>query len=82
MPKMSGLDAYLGMSAINPQLPAIFVTGYASDEPIFGRHGNKEAVVLQKPYSRELLGHRVREMLDRAAQPQTDPEVQAREVQK
>jgi len=82
MPKMSGLDAYLGMSAINPELPAIFVTGYASDEPIFRQHGNKEAVVLQKPYSRELLGHRVREMLDRAAQPQAAREVQAREVQK
>ena len=64
MPKMNGTDAYSRMSAIDPNLPAIFVTGYSSDVPLLNPNVTKDLAVLQKPYTRKALGCKVREVLD------------------
>jgi two-component system, cell cycle sensor histidine kinase and response regulator CckA len=65
MPRFSGRDALEMMRAIRPDLRALFVTGYddAADVPgadaqIPGTH------LLQKPYRVDVLGLRVREILD------------------
>jgi FixJ family two-component response regulator len=66
MPKMNGTDAYARMFAMDPKLPAIFVTGYSSDLPLLSNNLTKELAVLQKPYTRKDLGCKVREVLDHA----------------
>ena len=66
MPRFSGRDALELMRAIRPDLRALFVTGYDDaaahvpgvDALISG------ANLLQKPYRVDMLGLRVREMLD------------------
>ena len=66
MPRMNGTDAYARMFAIDPNLPAIFVTGYSADVPLLSPNLNKDLAVLQKPYTRKALGRKVREVLDQA----------------
>ncbi len=66
MPRFSGRDALELMRAIRPDLRALFVTGYDDaaahvpgvDALISGTN------LLQKPYRVDMLGSRVREMLD------------------
>jgi len=65
MPRLSGRDAFERMRAIRPDLRALFVTGYDDaavvpgvDALISGAH------LLQKPYRVDMLGLRVRELLD------------------
>ena len=66
MPRFSGRDALELMRAIRPDLRALFVTGYDAaaahvpsvDALISGTN------LLQKPYRVDVLGLRVREMLD------------------
>jgi len=66
MPRYGGRDALELMRAIRPDLRALFVTGY-DDET--ARAPGANAVVpgttlLQKPYRVDMLGSRVREILD------------------
>jgi two-component system cell cycle sensor histidine kinase/response regulator CckA len=66
MPRFGGRDALDRMRLIRPDLRALFVTGYDDDAgrslgvyaPIPG------TTLLQKPYRVDMLGSRVREMLD------------------
>ena len=66
MPRFGGRDALELMRAIRPDLRALFVTGYdddsarapGADAPVPG------ATLLQKPYRVDILGSRVRELLD------------------
>lgn len=61
MPGLSGPDAYTQMSAIKPDLPVIFASGYTAlaDPQI-----RKGAAFLQKPYTMETLNRTVRSVLD------------------
>jgi PAS domain S-box-containing protein len=66
MPRYGGRDALEQMRAMRPDLRALFVTGY--DDETARAPGVNAAVpgttLLQKPYRVDMLGSRVREMLD------------------
>ena len=68
MPRVSGRDALEMMRAIRPDLRALFVTGY--DDTAAYVPGVDTLVsstnLLQKPYRVDVLGLRVRELLDSA----------------
>lgn len=67
MPKLGGPEAYPKMCAVKPDLPVLFTTGYSAESGSLGTWLEKGAAVLQKPYIPTLLGHKVREILDRAS---------------
>ena len=79
MPRMGGLEAYERISAIQPGIPLILMTGY-SVETIQSRFVHAErsaeeidAVVIQKPYDIDVLGTKIREVLDRTPSIATVP---------
>ncbi len=68
MPKESGPEIYKKMSSINPKLPVLFVTGYDAESKVSNltQDCNQALIaLLQKPYSKELLGQKIRELLDK-----------------
>ena len=68
MPKESGPEIYKKMNAINPKLPVLFVTGYDAESKVSNltQDFNQASIaLLQKPYSKEILGRKIREMLDK-----------------
>ncbi|MET0621340.1 MAG: PAS domain S-box protein [Pyrinomonadaceae bacterium] len=72
MPRTGGFGAYSRISASQPDVPVLFMTGYSSevvqDRFVKGNKSIEEmgAVVIQKPYSLETLGRNVREVLNGA----------------
>jgi CheY-like chemotaxis protein len=65
MPRFSGRDALDMMRAIRPDLRALFVTGYDDTTDMPGANTLIAGTnLLQKPYRVDVLGLRVREMLD------------------
>ena len=71
MPRMGGLEAYKHLREENGDVPLILMTGYSADtlqerfveqDQLIEQWG---AVVIQKPYSVEGLGRKVREVLDK-----------------
>ncbi|MCY7348271.1 MAG: PAS domain S-box protein [Pyrinomonadaceae bacterium] len=71
MPRMGGYEAYRRIRRLNSEIPLIFMTGYNSETVANRIPDENQAVeelnspVLQKPYSIEDLGHKVREVLDK-----------------
>jgi PAS domain S-box-containing protein len=66
MPRESGPEIYKRMSAIRPNLPAVFVTGYDihSKIPEFADDlTNKRIKMLQKPYTKTILANAIRDIL-------------------
>ncbi|MCH9008475.1 response regulator, partial [candidate division KSB1 bacterium] len=66
MPGQSGPDTYKKMIKQKANLPAVFVTGYDVQSEISGIADldGERIALLQKPYTRESLGKKVREVLD------------------
>jgi signal transduction histidine kinase len=73
MPQLGGPEAYERIRRINGEVPLIFVTGYSQDlvQSRFIKQnidvGEMGAVVIQKPYNIEMLGRKIREVLDTPA---------------
>ena len=68
MPKESGPEIYKRMNSINPKLPVLFVTGYDAKSKVskLTQDFNQASIaLLQKPYSKEILGRKIRELLDK-----------------
>jgi len=72
MPRLGGYEAYERMRAVGGNVPLVFMTGY-SPEMVQSKYVNQNiaieelhAVLIQKPYSLETLGRKVREVLDEA----------------
>jgi two-component system, cell cycle sensor histidine kinase and response regulator CckA len=65
MPVLNGPEASARISAIRPDIPFIFTTGYAteSNPPIL--HSIEKAAILQKPFDTVQLVNKLREVLDR-----------------
>jgi two-component system cell cycle sensor histidine kinase/response regulator CckA len=65
MPKQGGREAYEEMRKIKPSVRSVFMTGYS----LGGIHTNfilEQGIdAIQKPYSSEVLGKKIREVLDR-----------------
>lgn len=70
MPEMSGIDTYKALNLMSPDLPVIFVTGYDVHSAIPGLSSAEQEsyVVLQKPFTKETLGKKVREVLTQELQ--------------
>jgi two-component system cell cycle sensor histidine kinase/response regulator CckA len=66
MPRRSGPETYEAITAMKPGVPVVFLTGY-TETAALAKIVNRGIVVLQKPYSPELLCQQVRKALDRAA---------------
>jgi two-component system cell cycle sensor histidine kinase/response regulator CckA len=66
LPGLGGRDLAEFLSASAPQTKVLFVTGYTNDVLLQQRLEEHDAAILQKPYTRETLGRRVREALDLA----------------
>ena len=70
MPVMGGPEAYERIRRIDREVPLIFMTGYSQDlvqNRFIKRNidiGAMGAVVIQKPYNIEMLGRKIREVLD------------------
>ena len=64
MPLMSGPDALAQMRAIRPEIPVIFTTGYSSESALLESMVKDSVVILQKPYAPNLLGRKIRDVLD------------------
>jgi PAS domain S-box-containing protein len=69
MPQMSGPQLARELTLAQPGLRVLFVSGYTSET--IARHGVdiSDASLLAKPFTREALGAKVRELLDGAAGP-------------
>ncbi len=66
MPQMSGRELADRLAESRPELKVLYITGY-SDDVILGRGVEASKVpLLQKPFTREALGARVRAVLDGA----------------
>jgi PAS domain S-box-containing protein len=70
MPRLGGFEAYQLMRAVGGDVPLIFMTGYSS-EIVQNKYVNQSisiadlnGVLIQKPYSVEALGQKVRGVLD------------------
>ncbi|MGD9546532.1 MAG: PAS domain S-box protein [Candidatus Krumholzibacteriia bacterium] len=66
LPGMTGLDLVREIASIRPGLRSLFMSGYT--ENVIAHHGILEEGVdfLQKPFTRQELAAKVREILDRA----------------
>lgn len=70
MPRLSGNEAYEKIHALSPDVPVIFMTGYSTETAQNQFLSQNDAVVqsdaqlIQKPYNIEVLGRKIREVLD------------------
>jgi CheY-like chemotaxis protein len=67
MPGMNGRVLAREVAALSPNTAVLFMSGYA--EPVIARNGVLEpgADLLLKPFTRETLIRKIRELLDRSA---------------
>lgn len=66
MPGMNGLELWSQLKMEQPALPALFMSGWATDAVV--RHGILDGQVpfLQKPFTPDGIGRKVREVIDQA----------------
>jgi two-component system, cell cycle sensor histidine kinase and response regulator CckA len=65
MPKMSGTDLAARIRARNPALKVLFMSGYSVEVLSWRAEGAANGAFLQKPFAREELAAKVREVLGR-----------------
>jgi signal transduction histidine kinase len=64
MPQMNGPELANRVGALRPRIKTLFMSGYA-DDPAFQQAGLPPGVaLLRKPFSADVLAHKVREVLD------------------
>jgi two-component system cell cycle sensor histidine kinase/response regulator CckA len=66
MPSLSGPDAFLQMTALQPNLQVVFTTGYTSEATALTSMLERGASILQKPYSQRSMSQMIRSVLDHA----------------
>jgi PAS domain S-box-containing protein len=64
MPQVSGREVAENLTRAHPELRVLYMSGYTDDAVV--RHGilSEGAVFLQKPFTPDVLAHKVREVLD------------------
>jgi CheY-like chemotaxis protein len=67
MPHMSGRQLAEKLTTEQPDLPVLFVSGYAEDNVMRGQIVPSASAFLAKPFSSSALGDKVRELLDVAS---------------
>ena len=74
MPGMSGREMGHRIRELRPELPMLFLSGYTGEDVVQRGLLDPEAAFLQKPFSPDVLCHRVRQLLD---PPLTGPDPEA-----
>ena len=71
MPEMLGNEVARQVRAVRPDLPVLYMSGYA--QPILDTHGAfaNQIDLLEKPFSKATLLTRVRRAIDNGTQPAT-----------
>jgi CheY-like chemotaxis protein len=64
LPGMSGRDLALQMCALRPEIKRLFISGYAADVIADDRVWEDGMPFLAKPFSRDVLARKVRDVLD------------------
>jgi len=67
MPHFNGRELMERLSVLLPKMKCILVSGYTDDALIHRGVLEAQAAYLQKPFTPQQLGRRVREVLDNAA---------------
>ena len=62
---MSGPEAYARMRELQPDLPAVFATGYSADTAMLKTVQSEGFPILHKPYTPVNLVRTLRDTLDR-----------------
>ena len=62
MPQMDGVELYRRVSQIRPELPVLYLSGYAHD--VIAARGVQTVNLLEKPFTLQELTDRVRQALD------------------
>jgi PAS domain S-box-containing protein len=63
MPQMLGREVATRVQALRPGTPVLFMSGYA--QPVLGSTLGEETMLLEKPFSAQLLLEKVREVLEK-----------------
>ena len=63
MPGMNGPELVELLRRERPDVGVLYMSGYADDQVIGRRELEADALLLEKPFTRELLGRKVREAL-------------------
>jgi two-component system cell cycle sensor histidine kinase/response regulator CckA len=66
MPNITGSELARRLRAAHPGLKVLYIAGYADDLPERDETGAEGAAFLQKPFSADSLGRKIRQMLSRA----------------
>ncbi len=64
MPGMSGRELAERLTTVSPELKVLYISGYAEEAVGGGRLLSPGTAFLQKPFTPNVLAHRVREVLD------------------
>ena len=67
MPRMSGFDAYTKMTALNPNLPVLFISGHVLPDDVSTLTHHEGVVFLSKPFHESELIQTLRLLLDQSA---------------
>lgn len=65
MPRLGGRGLYDRIRDVHPNFPVLFSSGYSFEEVLANLGTDQEFVLIQKPFERRDLLHRVREALNR-----------------
>ena len=72
MPNMSGPELIHKLDHLGHSIPYIFVSGYTKDKLVI-RGGDEKSILLRKPFTRDQLLTKVRELLDLQTRPKRTP---------
>lgn len=64
MPNLGGKELADRLRKVRPQIKVLFMSGYPDHEALAGGNIGVQAAVLQKPFSLDILAHKVRTLLD------------------
>ena len=64
MPRMNGRELAKVFTRLHPEVRVVFMSGYADDDVLRRDVSHAESWYLQKPFSPDVLGRKVREALD------------------
>ena len=64
LPGMSGRELAGALAPQHPHVRVLFATGYTDDPALHGPHADRELALLAKPFTREGLARKIREVLD------------------
>ncbi len=77
MPKLNGPDLVAALHQTDPELPVLYMSGFADDMFTRGIQAVGDIALIVKPFTREILAHHVRAALDKPREKTAAPAVPA-----